>query len=378
MNYDFNDKEFNLFVEIHELISKFADGRDLDNTDLDASEKNIRQALGLLSQTPYLKLGHENLENYNGLLTLMGTMEILAAASPSLYLSIEASTHIFGRVLSAWGNDSQKEKLLVPLLNGQLIGAVGLSEASMNVDNDPLTTTGEINGDTIIINGQKQYVINGPVADWIAVAGMLDDRYALFLVEKNNPGLRIGERVSTLGYDGTAISGILLENCAIPVDQVITPKNNKNMLTALRLWENQILLGASLGLMKTSFETAKEYAKQHKTGGKPIIAYQEVGFKLADMLTLLQTSQLFAYKAAWTAEADPKDVDSLTLCAKVFCTESAEQVASIAMKILGGFGYIAGNPVEQAFRCTKYGQIAGTSTEISRVKIGDTALGWLK
>jgi len=378
MNYEFSDKEFNFFVEIHELINKFTDGKDLDNTDGNASEKNIRQALAILSQTPYLKLGHENLEDYNGLLTLMGAMEILAAASPSLFLSIEASTRIFGRILSTWGNDSQKEKLLAPLLNGELIGAVGLSEESMNVDNDPLTTTGEINGDTITINGRKQYVINGPIADWIAIAGMVDDQYALFLVEKNTPGLTIGERTSTLGYDGTAISGILLENCAIPVDQIITPKNNKNMLKALRLWENQILLGASLGLMKTAFENAKEYAKQHKTGNKPIIAYQEVGFKLADMLTLLQTSQLFAYRAAWTAEADPKDVDSLTLCAKVFCTESAEQVASYAMKILGGFGYMAGNPVEQAFRCSKYGQIAGTSTEISRVKIGDTALGWLK
>jgi alkylation response protein AidB-like acyl-CoA dehydrogenase len=134
-------------------------------------------------------------------------------------------------------------------------------------------------------------------------------------------------------------------------------------------------LGASLGLMKTAFESARAYAKSHKTGGKPIIAFQEIGFKLSEMLTLFQTSQLFAYRTAWTTEKDPKEAESLTLCAKVFCTESAEQVASEAMKILGGAGYIAGNAVEQSFRCAKYGQIAGTSTEIARVKIGDTALG---
>jgi alkylation response protein AidB-like acyl-CoA dehydrogenase len=150
------------------------------------------------------------------------------------------------------------------------------------------------------------------------------------------------------------------------------------MLNTLKLWENQILIGVSLGLMKKAFETAKNYAKSHKTGGKPIIAYQEVGFKLSEMLTLFQTSQLFAYRTAWSATAEPKDVESLTLCAKVFCTESAEKVASDAMKILGGAGYITGNPVEEAFRCAKYGQIAGTSTEISRVKIGDTALGMNK
>ena len=150
------------------------------------------------------------------------------------------------------------------------------------------------------------------------------------------------------------------------------------MLNQLRLWENQILIGASLGLMKTTFESAKNYSKTHKTGGKPIIAYQEVGFKLSDMLTLFQTSQLFAYRAAWTEVAAPKDLESLTLCAKVFCTEAAEQVSAKAMNILGGSGFISGNPVEQAFRCSKYGLIAGTSTEISRVKIGDAALGAMK
>jgi alkylation response protein AidB-like acyl-CoA dehydrogenase len=127
--------------------------------------------------------------------------------------------------------------------------------------------------------------------------------------------------------------------------------------------------------MKTAFESAKAYAKAHRTGGKPIIAFQEIGFKLSEMLTLFQTAQLFAYRTAWAADHNSKEAESLTLCAKVFCTESAEQVAGEALKILGGSGYISGNAAEQAYRCAKYGQIAGTSTEIARVKIGDAALG---
>jgi alkylation response protein AidB-like acyl-CoA dehydrogenase len=221
-------------------------------------------------------------------------------------------------------------------------------------------------------------VINAPLADWFAVASMMDGKNVICLVEKGAPGLVIGKRGSTLGYEGVAISELTLNECTIPANQVIWPENDKEMLNQLRLWENQILIGASLGLMKTTFESAKNYSKTHKTGGKPIIAYQEVGFKLSDMLTLFQTSQLFAYRAAWTEDAAPKDVESLTLCAKVFCTEAAEQVSAKAMNILGGSGFLSGNPVEQAFRCSKYGQIAGTSTEISRVKIGDTALGTMK
>ncbi len=378
MNYDFNDKEFNLFVEIHTRISEFANGKDLESYDTKNSEKNTRLALALLSETPYLKLGIEKIEDYNGLLTLMGAMEVIAGISPSLFLSVETSTRIFGRILSTWGSDFQKEKLLPALLGGKIIGAVGLSEDAMNVDNDPLKTTATADGDQVKISGRKQYVINAPLADWIAVAGQMDGKNAVFLVEKGSPGLTIGEKTATLGYEGVAICSISLANCVIASNQVIFPKNDKAMLNTLKLWENQILIGASLGLMKKAFESAKNYSKKHKTGGKPIIAYQEVGFKLSQMLTLFQTSQLFAYRAAWTADADPKEVESLTLCAKVFCTESAEQVAGDAMKILGGAGFLSGNPVEEAYRYAKYGQIAGTSTEISRVKIGDAALGMNK
>ena len=93
------------------------------------------------------------------------------------------------------------------------------------------------------------------------------------------------------------------------------------------------------------------------------------------MLTLYQTAQLYAYRAAWTADDNPKEADGLTLCAKVFCTEAAETVAGKALQILSGEGYQSGSAAEQAYRCAKYGQIAGVSTEIARVKIGDAALG---
>ncbi|MDA3895727.1 MAG: hypothetical protein PF482_06245 [Desulfobacteraceae bacterium] len=127
MNYDFSDKEFNLFVEIHTLISEFAKENKLESNDANLTNENIRQALAILSQTPYLKLGVEQTEDFNGMLTLMGAMEVIAGACPSLYLSIETSTRIFGRILSNWANETQKENLLALLLNGQIIGAFGLS-----------------------------------------------------------------------------------------------------------------------------------------------------------------------------------------------------------------------------------------------------------
>ena len=132
MNYDFSDKEFNLFIEIFTLISEFAKDKNLEAV---VSGQNTRKALELLATTPYLKLGLEKVEDYNGLLTLSAAMEAIGSVSPSLLLSIESSTRIFGRILSTWGSDAQKESLLTPLLNGKIIGTVSTSYKHLTIWN---------------------------------------------------------------------------------------------------------------------------------------------------------------------------------------------------------------------------------------------------
>jgi alkylation response protein AidB-like acyl-CoA dehydrogenase len=246
----------------------------------------------------------------------------------------------------------------------------------MNVDNEPLKTIGTIQGQDVMISGTKSFVINAPIANWFAVAGSLGDACAIFLIQKGSPGLTIGNRLNTLGFDAAAISGIDLVDCRIPRSQVIGPIDARKMPGRIRLWENQSLLGCCNGLMKAAYEEAKHHAKTHKSGGKPVIAYQEVGFKLSEMLTRLQASQLLAARTAGTMETNDSEAESLMWCAKVFCAEAAENVTGNALQILSGAGYISGNASERAYRCAKFCQIAGTSTEISRVKIGDAALGY--
>ncbi|MBI5590494.1 MAG: acyl-CoA dehydrogenase family protein [Deltaproteobacteria bacterium] len=371
MDFDFSFAEQTLFKDIQDRIKGYIEGKNLEIQD----SCKVEDALAILGKTPYLKLGLDTPDGFGGT-SLMGAMETLAALSPSLYLSVEMSTRLFGSLVAMWGSDEQKKQWLAPLMKGQFLGAVALSEDALNVDNDPLKTIGVQNGDFLNITGDKTYVVNGPVADRIAVAGLMNGRLALFIIEHGTDGLVAGEPFSTLGYEGVAISRISLNKCRISMDRVIGPFEDFDALDTLRLWENQILLGASLGLMRAAFESARDYAKTHRSGGKPIIAYQEVAFKLSEMLTLLQTSQLFAYRTAWALETSPKEAQSLMWCAKVFCTEAAEKVSGYSLQILAGSGFISGNPSEIAYRCAKYGQIAGTSTEISRVKIGDAALGY--
>ncbi|MBU1398124.1 MAG: acyl-CoA dehydrogenase [Proteobacteria bacterium] len=375
MNFDFTQQELKFFKEINDIMLELAGERTLEEKDPLSAESLVREALDRLAKTSYLKLGIVQSKDVPGLCAMMGAMEIVSSCSPSLYLSIEMSTRLFGRIISTFGNEEQKERWLSPVLSGKAIGAVALSEKTMNIDNDPMATTGVKENGFIKISGAKNYVINGTVADLMAVAGTMENKPTLFIIEKGIKGLIPGKRLETMGFDGALISGLTLENCQINEDRVIGPFEDRSILTTLRIWENQIILGSCLGMMKSSFESARAYAKTHKTGGKPIIAYQEVGFKLAEMLTLFQTSQLFAYRAVCAAEGKNREAEVLTYCAKVFCTEAAEKVSGWALQILSGEGYISGNPAERAFRCAKYNQIAGTSTEISRVKIGDAAIG---
>ena len=378
MNFDFSDKEKAIVARINDAMTAFAEERDLESGDLSMIREHLAGALSALAPLGYLKIGLPG-EGAPGAgsLALMAAMEQLAGISPSIFLSVEMSARLFGRILNVGDPSEDKKDIRQKLVKGEVVGAVALSESSMNVENEPLETTAIRDGGLINVRGTKSYIVNGPLADWFAVVGRLDDQTAVFLIEKEASGLILTKRMVTMGYNGVAICGLELNHCRLPQSRISGPFETSQWLGLLKMWENQILIAAALGMMKGSFEAARDHAKSHRSGGKPIIAYQEVGFKLSEMLTLYQTAQLYAYRAAWMADDDPKAAGVLTLCAKVFCTEAAETVAGKALQILSGPGYRSGGAAEQAYRCAKYGQIAGISTEIARVKIGDAALGRL-
>jgi len=373
MNFDLKDKEIALQEKLKELFDP--DSRSaleqMHCEDTQRIRDHVLQWLMTLGRTGYLALG---LENGKDSMSTLVAQETLATVSPSLFLSVEVTVRIFGRLVAFFGTPEQKNEILPTIKQGRLIGAVALSETGMSIENAPLNTTALSMDGGFEVDGSKGHVVNAPIADWIAVAGNWEENITFLLVQKDAEGLSVGQRLSTLGYNGATMAPVSLENCFVPSNAVIGPFKEENPLKTLRMWEDQILTVGSLGLMRRSFDTARAYAKNHKTGGKPIMAYQVVSFKLAEMLTLLQTAQLLAYRAAWMVETGDREAGVLVHCAKVFCSESAEGVASSALQILGGNGYVQGNPAEEGYRNAKYLRIAGTSSEISRMKIADEVL----
>ena len=332
MDFDFRETENVLFEKIRGLFDadSLLDLAQLERKGITEIRGTTLHWLKSLALTGYLMPGLDGGQNS---VTLVAAQERLAGISPSLFLSVEVSTRIFGRLVAIFGTPDQKNQILSNLKNGTVIGTVALSESAMNIENDALNTAGISSDKGIRVSGSKGHVVNAPIADWFAVAGKIDEEEAVafFLIKKESQGLSISDRFSTLGYEGAAISAIHLEDCPVSSEYVIYPPAESDTLRAVRLWEDQILTAASLGLMRRSFDGAVDYAKTHQTGGKPIIAYQEVGFKLAEMLTLLHTAQLLAYRAAWMAESGDREAGILAHCAKIFCTESSEEVASRAL-----------------------------------------------
>jgi alkylation response protein AidB-like acyl-CoA dehydrogenase len=375
MNFDFTEHEKSIceqmrFVFREKGASPLAA---LETDDIDEIRRMTLQYQMGLAEIGYLALGVEDGSHSPG---LVAAQEELAAVSPSLFISVEVTARILGRLVARYGSEAQKSTFLDPIKGGRIVGAVALSEGGLSFEDGSLKTTATPEKGGFSLTGVKASVVNGPVADWTAVAATTGDGNGFFLLRGGSQGLFVGKRSRTLGYESMAVAAMSFENGRIPPDHVIGPFEGRQVFRDVRKWEDQVLTSASLGCTKSSYEAALQFAKHHMSGGKPIIAYQEVGFKLAEMFTLLQTAELLACRAAWMDKTGDREAGLLLRSAKVFCAESAEEVASKALQVMGTFGYLRGNGAELAYRDAKYGQVAGTSTEISRVKIGDELLGW--
>ena len=298
----------------------------------------------------------------------------LARRDGSLFLAVETSGRVFGGLIHGFEPSDRVKDLGTALRRGDLIGAVAVSEpAEPGVASNLRTAAVEEDSD-YIVNGRKSFVTNGPIADFIAVVGLVGDRPAVFLVEQRQEGVVLGPRLETLGYNGLAVCTLELRSVRVSRDLVLGPFEDPAFLDFIHLEEDLALALASVGLMERVIAESKRYANTHERGGKPIFAHQEIRFKLAEMLTLCQTAQLLVYRASWLRTVSDPEATTLVCCAKVFAAEASESVANMGMQIMAGRGYLSGNVVEQAYRDAKYAALAGTTSEIARMSVADDLL----
>ena len=329
---------------------------------LDASLVKQLFDLGLMSvETP---------EEYSGagasFFTAIIGVEELSRVDPSVGVLMDVQNTLVNNALIRWGNTEQKRKYL-PQLATSKVGAYALSEAGSGSDAFAMQTKAVDKGDHFVLNGQKLWITNGNEAEIFVVFANAkpEEGYrgiTAFLVEKSFEGFAVGKKENKLGIRASSTTEIILDNCRVPKENVLGEFGKGYKVSIETLNEGRIGIGAQMiGLARGALEAALLYTAERQQFGKPVNQFQAVQFQLAEMATDLEAARLMVYNAARLKDAGLPFVKEAAM-AKLTSSRVAERVASKAIELYGGYGYVKDYPVEKYWRDSKIGAIyEGTS-----------------
>ncbi len=312
-------------------------------------------------------------------LSLLIALEEIARVSGSVAVILDAHSSLCCELIHVFGTEAQKRKYLPGLLNGEKIGAFGLTEPTAGSDAGATRTRALRDGDHWVINGQKQFITNGSVADVVIITAKTDpDKgtrgISSFIVEKGTPAFQLGRDEKKMGLKGSVTSELFFENCRIPAENLLGTENEgfKQFLTALNAGRLAIAAMA-VGLAEGAFERAVAYAKERVQFGRPIAQFQAIQWMIADMATDIEAARLMVNRAAWLMERGTRFTKEAAM-AKLFATEVSERVCYKAIQIHGGNGYMREYAVERMYRDQRSCAIGEGTSEIQRLVIARQVL----
>ncbi len=293
-------------------------------------------------------------------------VEMLSAVDPSVGLVVDVQNTLVASALLRWGTPEQKRKYL-PRLASDAVGAYALSEAGSGSDAFALQTRAVKRGDEYLLTGRKLWISNAKEAGLFIVFAIVDASagykgITAFLVENSAPGFTIGRKEDKLGIRASSTCELLLEECVVAAAQVLGDVGNGYKIAMETLNGGRIGIGAQmLGLAEGAWGHAVKHAKDRKQFGKAIVEFQAMQFQLAEMATDVEAARLLVYNAARRKDAKLEFRKEAAMC-KYFTSHVAERVASLAVEVLGGSGFVKESPVEKLYRDAKIGTIyEGTS-----------------
>ncbi len=311
-----------------------------------------------------------------GLLEDCIVVEEMCRADPGLGAAVSLGNLMIPDVLLKHGTEEQKEKYIPPLARGDAIAAAAFTEPEHGSDITRMNTTAVKDGDEWVINGDKQFITNAPIADYFIILCQTDPDaqpshrgQSLFLAEKGMPGLETAKLHGKMGIKPCITGSLALSDLRVP-EKNLVGELNRGFYYALELFDGtRITIAAqAVGTAQGAFEKAFKYAKERKQFGRPIIDFQAVSFKLADMAMKIEAARMLTYKAAWLADQG-KISPSATSMAKAFASRVAMEVTDDAIQIYGGYGYLADYHVERYHRCAKIMEIYEGTTEMQKLTI---------
>jgi alkylation response protein AidB-like acyl-CoA dehydrogenase len=334
--------------------------------------EEVRQLgeLGFMGMMVEEKYGGAGLDTVSYVLALEEISKV--DASCGVIMSVCNSLVCFG--LEKWGTEEQKQKYLIPVASGKLLGAFALSEPDAGSDATHLKTTASADGDYYVLNGTKNFITNGANAEIILVMAVTDRTkgshgISTFIVEKGTAGLTVAKKEKKLGIRSSDTASLSFENCRVPKSNIIGEEGFGFKFAMITLDGGRIGIAAqALGIAEASFEAARAYSKQRTAFGSTLSGFQAIQFKLADMATKIEAARMLTLESALEKDAG-RPFSHLSARAKLFASKVAVECALDAIQIHGGYGYIKDFPVERYLRDAKITEIYEGTSEIQRLVI---------
>ncbi|THD66835.1 acyl-CoA dehydrogenase [Robertkochia marina] len=303
----------------------------------------------------------------------------ISQVDPSIGLSVAAHNSLCTNHILSFGTEEQKKRWIPKLATGEWIGAWGLTEHNTGSDAGGMNTTAVKDGDEWVINGAKNFITHGKSGDVAVVivrTGEKGDSHGMtaFVIEKGTPGFSSGKKEDKLGMRASETAELVFSDCRIPDANRLGPVGDGFIQSMKILDGGRISIGAlSLGIAKGAYKAALKYSKERVQFGKPISSFQGISFKLADMATEIEASELLLHKAAFEKNAGRKMTTLSAMC-KMFASEACVRIANEAVQIHGGYGYTKEFPVEKFYRDSKLCTIGEGTTEIQKLVISRNIL----
>jgi alkylation response protein AidB-like acyl-CoA dehydrogenase len=306
-------------------------------------------------------------------------VEAISAVDPAVGVMVDVQNTLVAAALMRWATDDQKKKYLTRLATNT-VGAYALSEAGSGSDAFALQTRAELRGDAYILNGRKIFITNGNEAGIFIVFATIDPAagykgVTAFIVEKGAPGFTVGRKEDKLGIRASSTCELIFDDCTLSTAQLLGAPGQGYKIAMETLNEGRIGIGAQLlGLAEGAWGYAAKYAKERKQFGKPIAEFQAMQFQLAEMATDVEAARLMVYNAARLRDAGTEFRKEAAMC-KYFASHTAERVASLAVEVFGGSGFVRDYPVEKLYRDAKIGKIYEGTSFMQLATIAKLTLG---
>ncbi|PLX44636.1 MAG: acyl-CoA dehydrogenase [Deltaproteobacteria bacterium] len=301
-------------------------------------------------------------------------VEELSAACASTGVVVSAHSSLCCDPIYKFGTEDQKKKYLPPLLSGEMLGCLGLTEPGAGSDAANQKTTAVLDGDEWVLNGSKIFITNGgPAGVSVVIAvtekGAGSRGLSAFIVPTDSPGFRVGKEEHKLGIRASSTAELLFEDCRIPKANLLGKEGDGFKIALTTLDGGRIGIAAqALGIAQGALNAAVAYSKERMQFGKPLAAFQAIQWKLAECATDIDAARLLTYRAAWMKDAGMR-FGTQSAMAKLFAAETCMKATREAIQVFGGYGYVDEYPVERFYRDAKITEIYEGTSEVQKIVI---------